>query len=1066
MFRSLRWPALDELRRRLPDLRLQYPHAYLATEAVILIGKTLGHYVIVEPLGSGGMGDVYRARDQNLDRDVAVKVLPEDFAEDAERMARFDREAKLLAALNHPNIAAIHSFEESDGVWFLVLELVEGESLQATLANGPLPVRDAVLICGQIAAALRAAHNEGIVHRDLKPANVLIGLDGKAKVLDFGIAKAMRPAGSGDASSDDPTPAGARDPANESDGDRVPEQTAMVTELTRTGAVLGTGPYMSPEQIRGGEIDARADIWALGCLLYEMLVGKPAFVRETLADTLAAVLAERPPALADVSPTTREHPELQSVVDRCLEVDVEKRFRAVDELVEALEPVRRRFTDEGEVAVSLPPVPAGMRPLVRHPLVGAAAGVAVLLALGWLGWSYLGAQRTQSVRETVIPEVVRLIDEDNYVAAFALARENERYFANDPTLAALWPRMVQLVTIETEPAAAEVSYRSFGDPDAPWQALGVTPVTAVRIPREAFWIRIEKEGYEPIEELLDRPRLDYAGESVISHGFTLDEERGDGMVRIPAGVLRIPYAGFEMKPAFGSPSYLFARYEVTNEQFKRFVDEGGYRKPELWEHVFVRDRQELTWEEAMAELRDASNRPGPSTWSAGTYPEGQASFPVAGVSWYEAAAYAEFVGKSLPTVYHWMGATDVYGAELILPTANIQSDGLLPVGSTPVGFRGPADMAGNVKEWAWNASGEGRYVVGGGWDDPPHLFYEPAIDPPFDRGEAHGIRLMERLELDLEVERFDDETPEGAASEPESTVVADLFAPIERPLGNRAAEVPVSDEIFELYRARFDYDDAPLNEVVESVDDTPRYWTKERVTFDAAYGGERMIAYVFLPKNVEPPYQSVVYWPGSPVLLKGNSAEGLTTEAIDFLVMSGRSVVYPIYKGSYERNDLGLKRTDANSTQEYVDYVVWWIKDMRRTLDYMATRDDLDADRIGFLGFSWGARLANIALAVEPRIDAAVVLAGGINPQAPRPEVNETNYQPRVTIPVIMISGEHDAVFPLESTQTVMFNRLGTPPADKAHVLLPSGHYVMARFRNQVERLTLNWFDKYVGPVR
>jgi len=1038
-----------------------------AHKAITVVGKILGHYEIIDTLGAGGMGDVYRARDQNLDREVAVKVLPADFAEDAGRLARFDREAKLLAALSHPNIAAIHSFEEFDGVRFLVLELIEGESLQARLANEPLPVRDAVSICAQIAEALRAAHSEGIVHRDLKPANVVIDPGGQAKVLDFGIAKAVQAAKADDATGDDQGGA----PHDATAGDPVAAPTAMATELTRTGTVLGTGPYMSPEQVRGNEIDGRADIWALGCLLYEMLTGEGAFVRETLADTLSAVLSERPRALADMNAATGEHPELQAVVDRCLEVDVEKRFHTVDEFAAALEPVRLRFSGEAAL-IAEAAVPAAMRPLVRHPLLGATAAVSVLIVMGWLGWSYLGARRAQSARETVIPEIERLINEDNYAAAFSLARESEEDLGDDPTLAALWSQMTLFVTIETEPDAADVSFRSLGDPDAPWQALGTTPVEAARIPRDAFWIRIERQEYEPVEELLPPPPLEYAGDSVVSYSFNLDEERGDGMVRIPASILWIHFAGFETMPTFRSPSYLIDRYEVTNEQFKRFVDEGGYRTPELWKHRFVRDGQDLAWEQSMAAFRDRSNRPGPSTWNAGTYPEGQGSLPVTGVSWYEAAAYAEFMGKSLPTLYHWMGATSVWEAELILPFANIQAEGLLPVESTPVSLHGTADMAGNAREWIWNASGQGRYLVGGGWDDPPHMFFEPAIQPPFDRGETNGIRLMERVEMDLEVERTDApwglevEPVDGVAQEPEMTVAADLFAPIERPLGTRSAEVPVTDEIFELFKARFDYDDAPFNDRVEGIDESSRYWTKQRVTFDAAYGGERMIAYVFLPKNVAPPYQPVVYWPGGGAVHLGNSADHLDSQIVEFLIMSGRAVVYPIYKGTYERNDLGLRMTDANSSQEYVDYVVWWIKDMRRTLDYMATRDDLDSERIGFLGFSWGARLASIALAVEGRIDAAVLLGAGINPQSPRPEVNETNYQPHVTIPVIMISGEHDAAFPLESTQKVMFDRLGTPAADKRHVLLPTGHFVMTQFRNQVEELALDWLDKYVGLVR
>ena len=254
-----------------------------------MVGKTFGHYEILELLGSGGMGDVYRARDQNLDRDIAIKVLAEDFAGDSGRMARFEREAKLLAALSHPNIAAVHSFEESDGVQFLVLELVEGESLKERLASGSLPVDQAVELGLQVADALRAAHQEGIVHRDLKPANVLITVDGRAKVLDFGIAKPIQT-------------------------DASPSRTEKATDLTTDGTLIGTAPYMSPEQIRGEQIDQRADIWAFGCLLYEMITGRAAFAKNTVADTLAAVLKERPEPLVDSNPAKRPRlPNFRSV---------------------------------------------------------------------------------------------------------------------------------------------------------------------------------------------------------------------------------------------------------------------------------------------------------------------------------------------------------------------------------------------------------------------------------------------------------------------------------------------------------------------------------------------------------------------------------------------------------------------------------------------------------------------------------------------------------------------------------------------------------------------------------
>jgi len=267
-----------------------------------VVGRTLGQYEILRPLGAGGMGEVYRARDSKLKRDVAIKLLPEDVAGDPERLARLQREAELLAALNHPNIAAIHNLEEHDGAHFLVLELVEGETLDARLGRGALPVDEALDLCGQIAEALEAAHDAGIIHRDLKPANVIVTAAGRAKVLDFGIAKAL--AGSA----------------------RAAAATSKPTALTGTGMILGTAPYISPEQVRGQPVDARTDIWAFGCILYECLSGRRAFERETVADTLATIVERDPDWSALPAGIPRA---VQRLLARCLQRDRKRRLRNI-----------------------------------------------------------------------------------------------------------------------------------------------------------------------------------------------------------------------------------------------------------------------------------------------------------------------------------------------------------------------------------------------------------------------------------------------------------------------------------------------------------------------------------------------------------------------------------------------------------------------------------------------------------------------------------------------------------------------------------------------------------------
>jgi Tol biopolymer transport system component len=272
------------------------------------IGKTILHYRILEMIGVGGMGEVYRAKDQKLGRDVAIKVLPEEFAKDTDRVARFRREAKLLASLNHPNIAAIHGLEESDGTHFLVLELIEGDTLADRIKGGPIPVEESLRLALQIAEALEAAHEKGVIHRDLKPANVIITAEDKVKVLDFGLAKALADETRNIDSSHSPT----------------------ITEaMTRPGVVLGTAAYMSPEQAKGKSVDKRADIWAFGCILYECLSGKRAVQRETSTETLAAILRDEPDwqALPSTVP-----PSIRFVLRRCLEKDVSRRFHDAADL--------------------------------------------------------------------------------------------------------------------------------------------------------------------------------------------------------------------------------------------------------------------------------------------------------------------------------------------------------------------------------------------------------------------------------------------------------------------------------------------------------------------------------------------------------------------------------------------------------------------------------------------------------------------------------------------------------------------------------------------------------------
>ena len=369
-----------------------------------MAGTRLGPYEVLAAIGAGGMGEVYRARDTKLGRDVALKILPEAFANDPDRLARFEREARLLASLNHPNIAQIFGLEDSTGVRALAMELVEGTTLEELIARsrsdagGGLSLDQALAIARQIADALEAAHEAGIVHRDLKPGNVIVRTDGRAKVLDFGLAKGAEALTAGSSrASDAPAKAGDHE-----------HPTFTSPAMTQMGSVLGTAAYMSPEQARGHAVDKRADIWAFGVLLYEMLTGRPLFAGETVSDTIAAVLT-REPDFAALPATVPAH--VRALLARCLERDQKRRLRDIADAHHDLQITTPSSTLSGSAAsATVPPAESAHRRLTPLRLAIIAGVVLVAsLAGSWLwrraatGDRSLSTEAAQSI--AVVPFV-------------------------------------------------------------------------------------------------------------------------------------------------------------------------------------------------------------------------------------------------------------------------------------------------------------------------------------------------------------------------------------------------------------------------------------------------------------------------------------------------------------------------------------------------------------------------------------------------------------------------------------------------------------------------------------
>jgi len=975
-----------------------------------MIGTKLSHFRILAKLGEGGMGVVYRAEDEKLRRPVALKVLPPELVANEERRLRFLREARTAAAVSHPNIAAIHEVDEVGGVVFIAMELVEGKTLRELIGGRPLPIKEAVRIAAEMAEGLAHAHQARVIHRDFKPDNVMVRPDQHVKILDFGLAKLLE----------------------EHAGAGVSELSKWETisgGVTRAGKVLGTPAYMSPEQARGETVDRRTDIWSLGVMLYEMVSGQAPFQGEHPASVIHAILKEDPRSIRKLRREVSS--QLERIILRCLEKNRDARYPSAEEI--------RKDLTELQVILLAPTTgvlsPGLILRSILRPRIAIPATLLLLALLATGAWGLWRAARVRWAREQALPEIIRLIEEERFVAAFALARRAERVLPSDPLLANHWPRMSHEVSIETTPPGAKVYMKEYATPAAEWEYVGESPMKR-RIPWGIFRWRVQKEGFIPLNGAASRwdERI----------RFRLDEEGstpGD-MVRVLGESFSLEIPGLEDVEPVVLEDFLIDRSEVTNRQFKAFVDAGGYLRQEYWAEEIVKDGRRLSWDRAMAQFRDSTGRPGPATWSEGDYPKGQDDYPVAGVSWYEAAAYAKFASKELPTIFHWSRAAGAYLTPAIVPLSNFGSSGPARACSHQgIGPYGTCDVAGNVKEWVWNeTAGQKRYILGGGWGEPTYMFNDYDAQAPIARSANYGFRCMRRLST--------------------AGVPARAAAPLQPPFRNYVSERPVRDEVFQIYKNLYSYDRTPADPVIESADDGAEGWRKEKIVFKAPYGSERITAYLYLPKRGSPPYQTILYFPGSNVIYE-RSSENLDEYFVDFLLRSGRAVIWPIYKGTFERRD-DLKSDYPNTTSSYRDHVIKWSQEVGASIDYLETRDDIDHKKLGFYGLSWGAAMGSILPALEGRLKVNLLLGGGFYLQRTLPEVDQINFAPRVKIPTLMLNGRYDFFFPLESSQKPMFRLLGSPEKDKTYMVYEAGHIIP---RPEMIKEMLNWLDRYLGPV-
>ena len=980
------------------------------TEGEFVGGDVIAHYEIERHLGSGGMGHVYRARDLRLERTVALKFLPTELGRDAQAKRRFLTEAKAAAALDHPNVCAIHEIgETANGQLFIAMAFIDGETLRDAIGRGPFPPQRAAEIAGQLTAALQSAHQRGIVHRDVKPANVMLGADGIVKLLDFGIAK--------------------------------------LEGSTQTGAGVtpGTTAYMSPEQVRGENVDHRTDLWASGVVLYEMLTGKRPFAGPSDAATLHAILAVTPTRLSALQPGLPA--AFDGLLARALAKDRERRFQSAAEM---------------QAAIQLASAEASpLRPTLsrRRLLLTAAAGVVMIAGTWYVASGPLATRRAVNNLE----RSQQLAARAEYAEAYTLAASAERVLGNDTTLAQLMPVVADRLTILSEPEGAEVWMQRIGDDGALTAdsvRLGVTPLRDLRVARADYRIDIRKAGFAPVARIassaLNRAEfsLGVRPEVVLDVEMQPEGSVPHGMVLVSGGGYMLVGREVPNRDTVALAPFYMDAHEVTNQEFHQFVVAGGYSDLRWWRHPFVVDRDTISWKEAMTRLVDRTGLPGPRGWTGQEFPAGESRHPVTGVTWYEAAAYAAFAGKRLPSIFEWEKAARdgryTHFEHIVMPwgladpsrgvarRANFSSAGPETVGSHPSGISafGAYDMAGNVEEWVANRAGLDRWVTGGAWDDPMYVFTRSLSVPGFHSSPSLGFRCARDVN--------------GASA---TSGLIDI-PPLATPRYH-----PVDDGTYRTLLRHYAYDKTSLDAVVVSSDITED-WTRETIRIAGPWP-DPTVLYLYTPHRAQRPVQTVVYVPGTNTFFLAALAED-TERLMGPHIKAGRAVLTVLMHGMLGRPwEQGRVSVDPRSVQHRREVVMHSIE-MRRGMDYLETRPDIDTSRLAYLGFSKGSGSWLAFAAIEDRFKSVVLMGGGLDerflPSAA--EVNSINFASRIKAPKLLINGRYDEEHPWQMRGLPLWSLLREP---KRLELVEGGHLPRAEARVPVIN---SWLDETLGPVR
>jgi dienelactone hydrolase len=597
-----------------------------------------------------------------------------------------------------------------------------------------------------------------------------------------------------------------------------------------------------------------------------------------------------------------------------------------------------------------------------------------------------------------------------------------------------WNDITVELTITSEPEGASVYSKPYSKPDTSWTFMGTTPLVENSFPRGVSRIKIEKAGFDVQYDMLYNSYGYHDPEEPRHYILYQASQKPEGMLHamgFKGGWIRT--GGLPERTA---GDFWIDKCEVTNKAYKSFVEAGGYTNSDYWKQPFIEGEDTLSWEMAMERFRDQTGWPGPAQWVLGDHASGKENHPVSGISWYEAAAYAEYAEKEIPTIYHWTYLAEIHAAPEIAKFGNFNKTGTVEVGSNEgIARYGVLDMAGNVSEWVFNSSGSMKFIVGGSYLGPRYRYNNRSRISPWTRSELIGFRCMRYLN---------------------DTLKQDLTETFNNNTRNLEGFNPVSDEAFDIMKDLYRYEKKAINARIISTEDASD-WTQENVLVDVPYENTPLQISVFIPKNSHPPYQTVIYFPHDGPRYS-QSIEDLThyAEELSFLVKSGRVVVFPVYYNTFGRGEIEIKDL-YTWRQTHIFRVI----DFQIACDYLESRTDIEMDKLAYAGVSWGGWYAPYFLAVEDRIKLGILVLFGASLNESPKDIDQLNYIPRVKVPMLLLDGRYDFAFSMESQQA-FYDLLGTPLQDKEWKLYETTHVVpLPDLVNE----SLKWLDKYFGPV-